>query len=118
MNNKTVWAAIWISPRQKIVRLEADLIRNLKEEADLKLQIAECRKRLAVVRVFREDITETIAKVTCEKHERSKRKREQGSEESSSDQEDTRRFESDSSVTSEDYSESPEAQLPEVDFPL
>jgi hypothetical protein len=87
--NSNVKACYWISPRQKIVRLKADLKKNLKEEKAIERSFLECRKKLLACRKKTAHIKERIGEQTCEKHERSKLKREQESEESSSDQENT-----------------------------
>jgi hypothetical protein len=125
--NSNVKACYWISPRQKIVRLKADLNKNLKEEKAIEQSFLECQKKLIACRAKTAHIKERIGEQTCEKHKRSRLKREQESEESSSDQENTfkqherarrqrrKRAWEESSYNQEDP-EDPEVELPESDF--
>ena len=104
---RNVCAAIWYSPRQRLVQLQNALEENLKTERDLKKQLKHCRAEI-------ESNKTDIERVTREKHERSHRQVEEGEEESSSEQEDNRRAPSEEDSLS---SEDPEQTCPpESDF--
>jgi outer membrane protein OmpA-like peptidoglycan-associated protein len=96
--SSTSWSARFTSPKQRLVRLKADLHSNHKRERCLEHKLEDSR---AAVRHYEQTLKDCkgtadqikryIKDQTCEKHKRSKRKLERGSDDSESEQEDTRK---------------------------